>query len=228
MGSIESEIGSKGALAMKQRFVLALMAILVVVPVRSVFAQETTGTLTGRVVDAQGLAIPGANVTITGGQGVKAAACDAQGRFSVPFLTPGTYTVRAEAKGFTPAEQKNVVVSIGKPVDLSLALEVGAVTEAVTVSAGGDVISATSTTIGATLTSDQLQKVPVGRTVSDALYLAPGVSSSSTAGRANPSIAGGTGLDNQYVIDGANVTNMASGSEPGSREDLGFRARSRL
>jgi outer membrane receptor protein involved in Fe transport len=122
MGSIESEIGSKGALAMKQRFVLALMAILVVVPVRSVFAQETTGTLTG----------------------------------------------------------------------------------------------------------DQLQNVPVGRTVSDALYLAPGVSSSSTAGRANPSIAGGTGLDNQYVIDGANVTNMASGSEPGSREDLGFRARSRL
>ncbi|HEY7473566.1 MAG TPA: TonB-dependent receptor plug domain-containing protein, partial [Vicinamibacterales bacterium] len=107
---------------MKQRFVLALMAILVVVPVRSVFAQETTGTLT----------------------------------------------------------------------------------------------------------SDQLQNVPVGRTVSDALYLAPGVSSSSTAGRANPSIAGGTGLENQFVIDGANVTNMASGSEPGSREDLGFRARSRL
>ena len=54
--------------------------------------------------------------------------------------------------------------------------------------------------------------MPVGRTVSDTLYLAPGVSSSSTAGHANPSIAGGTGLDNQYVIDGANVTNMGYGA----------------
>ena len=197
---------------MKQRFVLVLVGVLTCVSLRSALAQETTGTLTGHVVDAQGLAVPGASVTISGGQGVKSATCDAQGRFSVPFLTPGTYTVRAESKGFAPAEQKNITVSIGKPVDVSLKLDVGTVTEAVTVTAGREVISATSTTTGATLTSEQLQQVPVGRTVSDALYLAPGVSSSSTAGRANPSIGGGTGLDNQYVIDGANVTNMGYGA----------------
>jgi outer membrane receptor protein involved in Fe transport len=197
---------------MNQRFVLTLVAVLALVLVRPVLAQETTGTLTGRVVDAQGLVVPGAAVTITGGQGVKSATCDEQGRFSVPFLTPGTYTVRAESKGFAPAEQKDVVVSIGKPVDVSLKLEVGGVTEAVSVSAGGDVISPTSTTTGATLTSEMLQRVPVGRTVSDTLYMAPGVSSSSTAGRANPSIGGGSGLDNQYVIDGANVTNMGYGA----------------
>ena len=73
------------------------------------------------------------------------------------------------------------------------------------------VVDAVSTT-GATLTSEQLQRVPVGRTVSDTLYLAPGVSSSGTAGSANPSISGASGLDNQYVIDGANVTNMGYGA----------------
>ena len=195
---------------MNQRFVLTLVAVLALVLVQPVLAQETTGTLTGRVVDAQGLVVPGATVTITGGQGIKSATCDEQGRFSVPFLTPGTYTVRAESKGIAPAEQKNVVVSIGKQVDVSLKLEVGGVTEAVSVSAGGDVISPTSTTTGATLTSEMLQQVPVGRTVSDTLYMAPGVSSSSTAGRANPSVAGGSGLDNQYVIDGAKVTLLAN------------------
>src|SRR5262245_13217745 len=197
---------------MKQRFAVALVAVLAFVPVRSALAQETTGTLTGHVVDAQGLAVPGATISITGAQGVKSATADAGGRFSVPFLTPGTYTVRAESKGFAPAEQKDVVVSIGKSVDLSLKLEVGAVTEAVSVTAGIDVISATSTTTGATLTSEQLEKVPVGRTISDVAYLAPGVSSSSTLGRANPSIGGASGLDNQYVIDGANVTNMGYGA----------------
>jgi len=193
------------------RVIVTVIFVLGFAPVRFGLAQETTATLTGHIVDAQGLAIPGASVTITGGQGARSVTADAEGRFSVPFLTPGTYTVRAESKGFAPAEQKDVVVSIGKPVDLSLKLEVGGVTEAVSVNAGNDVISATSTTTGATLSSDLLQKVPVGRTVSDALYLAPGVSSSSSAGRANPSIGGGSGLDNQYVIDGANVTNMGYG-----------------
>jgi outer membrane receptor protein involved in Fe transport len=54
--------------------------------------------------------------------------------------------------------------------------------------------------------------VPVGRNIGSTLYLAPGVSSSGTAGAANPSIAGGSGLDNQYVIDGVNVTNQGYGA----------------
>ena len=72
------------------------------------FAQETTGAIKGRIVDAQGLAVPGANVTVTGPQGAKTVVTDAEGRFSVPFLTPGAYVVRAELPGFKAVEQKNV------------------------------------------------------------------------------------------------------------------------
>ena len=60
------------------------------------FAQETTGAIAGRIADAQGLAVPGVTVTVTGPQGAKTAVTDAEGRFSIPFLTPGAYVVRAE------------------------------------------------------------------------------------------------------------------------------------
>jgi len=59
-------------------------------------AQETTGTISGQVVDSQGLAVPDAAVTITGAQGANTVTTDAEGRFDVPFLTPGRYLVRAE------------------------------------------------------------------------------------------------------------------------------------
>jgi hypothetical protein len=52
-------------------------------------AQETTGTINGRVVDDQGLSIPGVTITVTGPQGAKVVTTDAEGRFATPFLTPG-------------------------------------------------------------------------------------------------------------------------------------------
>jgi Carboxypeptidase regulatory-like domain/TonB-dependent Receptor Plug Domain len=176
------------------------------------FGQETTGTINGRVIDAQGLAVPGATVTITGPQGTKRVTTDGEGRFNTPFLTPGNYDVHAELSGFKAVEQKGVTVSLGQSVDLSLKMEVGGVSETVQVVGVSDVVNVGATTTGATISSDLLQRVPVGRDIGSALYLAPGVSSSSTAGHANPSIAGGSGLDNQYVIDGVNVTNQGYGA----------------
>jgi outer membrane receptor protein involved in Fe transport len=174
--------------------------------------QETTGTISGRVTDAQGLAVPGVSVTVSGAQGSKQATTDGEGRFSMPFLTPGHYDVRAELSGFKSVEQKAITVALGQAVDVPLKLEVGGVTETVQVVGTTDVVNVNTTTTGANISSDLLQRVPVGRDIGSALYLAPGVSSSSTAGHANPSIAGGSGLDNQYVIDGVNVTNQGYGA----------------
>jgi hypothetical protein len=165
-------------------------------------AQETTGTIRGRIVDAQGLAVPGVVVTVTGQQGVKSGASDSEGRFTIPFLTPGPYAVRAELQGFKTAEQKDIEVRVGQTVDIPLKLETGGVAETVEVQAASSVINTASTTIGEVLSANRLALVPVGRRVSDALYVAPGVSNSGMAGRSNPSISGGTGLENNYVVDG--------------------------
>jgi carboxypeptidase family protein len=156
--------------------------------------------------------VPGVSVTISGVQGSKIATTDAEGRFSVPFLTPGRYDVKAELSGFKTVQQKGLTVALGQTLDVPLKLEVGGVTETVQVVGTTDVVNVNQTTIGANITSELLERVPVGRDIGSTLYLAPGVSSSGTAGHANPSIAGGSGLDNQYVIDGVNVTNQGYGA----------------
>jgi hypothetical protein len=195
---------------MKSR-ILAFVAAVIVATAGLGSAQETTGSIAGRVSDPQGLAVPGTTVTVTGPQGSQTFTADAEGRFNAPFLTPGTYTVRAELQGFKVVEQKNVVVRLGQRVDLPVTMEVGGLTETVEVTGGSPTIDTSTTTVGATINADLLQRVPIGRRFSDALYIAPGVTNSG-AGAANPSIAGGSGLENQYVVDGVNITNTGYGA----------------
>ena len=92
----------------------------------TLFAQETTGKLQGRVADAQGLAVPGVTVTASGPQGNKTATTDADGRFTIPFLTPGVYVVRAQLQGFKAFEQTDVTVGLGQTVEVPVKMEVGA------------------------------------------------------------------------------------------------------
>jgi hypothetical protein len=94
-------------------------------------AQETTGAIRGRVVDSQGLPIPGVTVTATGPQGAQTAVSDTDGRFTFRFLTLATYRIRAELQGFKTAEQSNVIVGLGQTADVPLKMEVGGVAETV-------------------------------------------------------------------------------------------------
>ena len=176
-------------------------------------AQETTGTLIGRLQDSQGLALPGVTITVTGPQGVKAAISDADGTFRVPFLTPGSYDVRAELQGFKAVEQKAVS---GQPRPDHRRHP----------AAGGGrphgggrghrhraVVDTTSTTTGAVLAQRPAQKrarrPPLHR---HALPGARRQQSAARPARANPSMSGGSGLDNNYVVDGVNITNTGYGA----------------
>lgn len=198
---------------MKRQSVAVLVAVAVMVTSAVLaYGQETTGSIAGRVVDAQGLAVPGASVIVTSAQGSRTFVTDADGRFLAPFLTPGLYDVRVELTGFTPMGRKDVDVRLGQRVDLPMTIEVGDVTQAVEVVASSPVVDTSTTTVGANIDSDLFTRVPVGRRFSDVLSLAPGVSSGGGTGAANPSIAGGSGLENQYVIDGTNISNAGYGA----------------
>jgi hypothetical protein len=192
--------------------IVALTAALVLALAGHGLAQETTGAINGRIVDAQGLAVPGATVTLTGPQGAKTVTSDADGRYTAPLLVPGTYSVRAELQGFKAVEQKNVVVRLGQQIDLPLTMQVGGLSETVEVTASSPIVDTRSTTVGAVIDSNTLAQIPIGRRFSDALYVAPGVTSSGSAGKSNPSMGGGSGLDNQYVVDGVNITNQGYGA----------------
>src|SRR4029077_307856 len=89
---------------------------------------------------------------------------------------------------------------------------IGEVKETVEVTAVSPTIDTTNTTIGANLDSATLSRLPVGRRFSDTLYLAPGVTTGGNVGTANPSIEGSSGLENQYVVDGVNITNGGYGA----------------
>src|SRR5215211_6417815 len=96
-------------------------------------AQEITGTITGQITDPQGLAVPGATVTVSGPQGARTFVTDAEGRYIAPFLTPGNYSVRVELQGFKASEQQNVQVQIASRREVNLRLETGGLTETVQV-----------------------------------------------------------------------------------------------
>ena len=157
-------------------------------------AQETTGKIQGRVVDAQGLAVPGATVTATGLQGSKTTVTDAEGRFTIPFLTPGVYSVRAELQGFKAVEQKDVVGPRrpdGRRAPQARGRRRGG-------NGAGDRRGARRRH----LVHDDRRRHQHGRPEVDsgrphvqrhAVSVAPGVSSSGTLGAANPSMSGGSG-----------------------------------
>ena len=196
---------------MHVRTTVLLVAVMLAL-IGSAAAQQTTGTISGRILDAQELPVPGVTITVTGPQGSRVSVTDAEGLYTVPFLVPGTYTVRAELQGFKTAEVGNVNVSLGQTATANVVLEVGTLAETVQVTADRSDVDTRSTTTGAVLSSDMLANIPVGRRITDTLYIAPGVSSGGSVGAANPSVAGGSGLDNLYVIDGVNVSNGGYGA----------------
>jgi hypothetical protein len=175
-------------------------------------AQETTGRIEGRIVDTQSLPVPGVTVTATGPQGEKTAVTDTDGRFTVPLLTPGVYQLRAELQSFKVVQRNDISVSLGQTVDIGLQLEIGPITETVVVPGVAPAVDPRGTTTGGVVDSDFVRAVPIGRRISDVSYMLPGVGNSGSVGRQNPSISGASGLDNQYVVDGVNITNQGYGA----------------
>jgi hypothetical protein len=187
-----------------------LLSLLVVC---GAFGQDlaTKGTISGRVVDPTGAIIPNAKVTITGPTGERVVTANESGEIEVQNLIPGTYSVKAELSGFKTVSVPNVEVFVGRTSALKLTLEAGDISEVVEVTAGAAAVDTSSTAVGQNLNDQLFQNIPVERSVTSLFYLAPGVADSGKGGRANPSISGGSPLDNLYVADGVNITDSAFG-----------------
>ena len=194
--------------------VLWLLLILCIAVIgATVSAQETltTGSISGVVVDSNGSVVPGAAVKVTGALGERTTTTNDQGSYEVQNLVPGTYTVRVEKDGFKSGEVTNVIVLVGKSTTTRVSLQVGNISEVVTVVGGGEGIDHGSTETSSNLNDQLFSNIPVARGVSGLFYLAPGTTDSLNGGRDNPSISGGSALDNLYVADGVNITDSAFG-----------------
>jgi hypothetical protein len=197
---------------MTKQFAFRVPALILLLSL-GLFAQESSvkGGLGGTVLDSSGAVVANAKVTMTGPIGNKTTTTDSEGRFAFDLLTPGSYSVKAEMTGFKTIEAKQIEVFTGKQSGVRLTLEPGGTSEVVEVSASAIGIDQASTGLNTNLNDTFYQSLPVARNVTGLFYASAGVNEGGGTGSANPSIAGGSGLENNYVADGVNITDGAFG-----------------
>ena len=181
----------------------------------ALFAQEYRGTFSGSVTDAQGASIPNAKVVITETRtGTKSTtASGPTGKYTVPFLALGTYDIEAEASGFKKFVQRGLTLSAGENPVIDIHLEVGALSEEVTVTAEAPIMITANPSLGQVITTAEVEDVPVnGRTPAMLGNLAMGVVSTFEPGPVRPfdnsapndiSIGGAPATHNEMLLNGA-------------------------
>jgi Carboxypeptidase regulatory-like domain/TonB dependent receptor-like, beta-barrel/TonB-dependent Receptor Plug Domain len=195
-------------------------ALIVLAAGPRTYAQVLYGSIVGHVVDASGAAIPQAAVTITNketGQS-RAGTTNESGDFAFLDVQTGTYSIKASITGFKAYERTTVVVSLNTTTRLDVAMEVGAMTENVTVTAEAAVLQTDTSEVHADVTAQQLANLPVplGRNYQQIYRALPGFSppSNSHSIPTNPSrslefnVNGTSDNQNNTRIDGVSTYNI--------------------
>ncbi len=187
-----------------------LVFALLLAAATTVAAQQTTGTISGRVVDEQTAALPGASVTAknveTGFSRTDAA--DAEGVYRLTALPVGTYDITTELQGFGRNERKGIVLSVGQTLSVDITLRVASLQESVTVTGESPLIEATSSSVGGVVDVGRIENLPLnGRQFANLAATIPGVglgfhSDPTKSTQYSPQINGGNGRNVNYQIDG--------------------------
>ena len=181
----------------------------------TLFAQDISrGSIAGVVRDPSGAVIQGATVTLSSPFGSRSTTTGAAGQYSFTGLIPGQgYVATIAQPGFVTQKSAPVDVRVNTQATVDFTLQVAAAGTQIEVSeTATEGIDLASTTIGANINEQLYQNVPINRNVSSVIQMAPGVSEGGGTGNANPSISGASGLENQYFINGANVTDPGYGA----------------
>jgi hypothetical protein len=140
-------------------------------------SQDARGNIVGRVFDASGAVVPGADVRAVNdatGVAVSVKTNDA-GNYVLPFLLPGTYTVSAEMQGFRKFERKNIQVRVTDSVQLDIQMTVGDVTESVQVTAESPLLQTAEASLGQVIDERRIVELPLfAGNAMDLVHLAPG------------------------------------------------------
>ena len=187
---------------------------------------NTTGTIEGIVYDQNGAVVPAVKVTITSTNLISphSVMTNGEGWYRVLNLPPGKYVVIAEANHGFEESTNSVDVSLSKTTKLPIRLALAHATETVTVTGGsGTQVDTTSNTNGTNISTEQFSNFITQRTVQSIYTIAPSVTGSGlrdVSGRdRDPSVAGSSGLENSYILDGVNTTDPSFG---GSGANLPF------
>ncbi len=173
-------------------------------------AQQTTGTILGRVADGTGAILPGVTVSAsnpsTGFNRV--AVSDAEGVYRLNALPVGAYDLTVELGGFASIERKGLVVNVGQTISVDFSLTLANLAETVTVHAAAPLIETTVSSVGGIVDLGRIESIPLnGRQFANLAATLPGVglgnhSDPTKSTQYSPQINGGNGRNVNYQIDG--------------------------
>ena len=194
--------------------------------------QAGRGAINGTVADQTGAIVPGAAITLLNqANGVKAhAASNSSGNYSFISLNPGVYTVTATEKGFVTVVHRDISVTVDQTTTVNMMLQVGSVSNVVTVTGSDGLTESTNSTVGQLISAATIDRVPLlTRDVYDLVQLSPGVTPANGAANSSSSQAitsitsGRPGINvSSYTINGAivgSVYYMVDGSPIGVAEN---------
>jgi hypothetical protein len=176
---------------------VALVMLLALWP-RTGQAQQVYGTMAGTVLDASGASIPGAAVTLTNtGTGNKRSmTSEAGGGYTFVNILPGTYSIEAEKSGFKHFKRDGVLIEVGDALRIDLAMEVGAVTQTIEVTAQTPLLQPQSSDLGTVVESRTVTEMPLnGRNVIALAQLSPGIQPQGPPSGGNSSMSNPVGAN---------------------------------
>jgi hypothetical protein len=184
-----------------QRFILLCGLIAAVLPL---FAQNY-GEINGTVTDPTGAVITGATVTVTNTATniARNVQTNASGNYTVPFLAPGLYDVRAEQAGFKAVSRSGVQLQVGAIARIDVAMEVGAVTDEVAVTGTAALLTTEGTAVGTVIENKRIVDLPLnGRDYLQLIALSPGVTAETPPSFTATGRQGGERAQQNYSIAG--------------------------
>src|SRR6185437_10960539 len=214
---------------LRGRLLLLSGALLLAFCGTTVYAQiQSTGTITGHVTDSSGAAVAKATVQITETETgvVTATATNSAGFYSENLLKPGVYSVKVIASGFKAEVRPNLTLQVAQVLAEDIQLQVGDVSQTVTVTGGTPLLNTETTDLGDVISRDPLIQLPLnGRNFSQLALLVPGTNGGEVGGTrasgngnetqragANVVADGARATFNTYLIDGLNDNDQLIGT----------------
>jgi hypothetical protein len=210
------------------QFIRAVFTAVVLFSLAAVAAgQEVSGSISGKIKDANGAAVAGATVTITDSAKkivARTVTTDDDGVFSAENMATSLFDITVEAPNFKKHIEKGVKVDVGQKRNVEISLEAGAISEVVTVEAAPLAVELRTPTASTVISGDQARELSLNnRNWVQLVTLAPGVSdnlsdqvyvgTTNPSGQANTiniSVNGARSAQNTYTVDGADITDRGS------------------
>ena len=186
-------------------------------------AQGGRSEITGTVVDAGKAVLPGVTITVTNQDNglERAVTSSADGKFTIPTLVPGTYTIKAELSGFQAKTVTGLVLNVGQELSVNLTMQVSGVTETITVSGQAALVEATSSRIGTNVTSQEIDGLPsANRSQFSLMQTIPGLVPVLQVGSFEGgqfSANGQATTNNLFLVDGQNDNDSRRGGSQGTQ-----------